>query len=136
MENEQFSLMQLVLAVISSGALSTVVTYWTSKKQTNAVIEQTNATVDEQVRTTYGEMIKDQRTQIGFLQEQIETALKREQEYVALLNQANSLTNSLSAELTACQLSIKTLETTKLRYEQKLASYEDIAKRAETRQGI
>jgi hypothetical protein len=136
MENEQFSLMQLVMAVISSGVLSTIVTYWTSKKQTNAVIEQTNATVDEQVRTTYGEMIKDQRTQIGFLQDQIETALKREQEYVALLNKANSLTNSLSAELAACQLSIKNLETTKLKYEQKLAMYEDIAKRAETRQGV
>lgn len=136
MENEQFSLMQLVLAVISSGALSTVVTYWTSKKQTNAVIEQTNATVDEQVRTTYGEMIKDQRTQIGFLQEQIESSLKREQQYVELISQSNSLNSSLSAELNACQLSIKNLEAIKLKYEQKLASYEDIAKRAETRQGI
>lgn len=136
MEEGQFSLTQLLGAVISSGVLSTLVTYWTSRKQTDATVEQTNATVDETVRITYGEMIKDQRTQIGFLQEQIETSLKREQEYLTLLSQANNLTKSLQAELGALQLCIKNLELTKSKYEQKLQHYEDIAKRSETRQGV
>jgi K+-sensing histidine kinase KdpD len=136
MEDGQFSLTQLLGAVISSGVLSTLVTYWTSRKQNNAAVEQTNATVDETIRVTYGEMIKDHRTQIGFLQEQIVTALKREQEYLGLLSQANSLTKSLQAELSALQVSIKNLEATKAKYEHKLQTYEDIAKRPETRQGV
>ncbi|MGJ1424556.1 hypothetical protein ACR79B_11225 [Sphingobacterium spiritivorum] len=124
MINEQFSLMQLLMAGLSSGVVSSCVTYFTSRKQNLA-------SVDETVRKTLGDVIIDLRNQIGFLQEQIVSGLAREKDYLALIAQVNNDKKSLQAEVAAGALQLKNLEQQKAKFEQKLAYYEDLYKRTE-----
>lgn len=129
MINEQFSLMQLVVAVLSSGILSSGITFITSRKQNLA-------TVDETIRKTYGEMITDLRGQISFLNDQIKTAQVRELSHLEIIAQQNGTVSSIQAELAAGQLYIRNLETQKHKLESKMNNYEDILKRSEARAGV
>lgn len=129
MINEQFSLMQLVIAVLSSGILSSGITFITSRKQNLA-------TVDETIRKTYGEMITDLRGQISFLNDQIKTAQVRELSHLEIIAQQNGTVSSIQAELAAGQLYIRNLETQKHKLESKMNNYEDILKRSEARTGV
>lgn len=129
MINEQFSLMQLLIAALSSGVLSSGITFITSRKQNLA-------TVDETIRKTYGEMITDLRGQISFLNDQIKTAQIRELSHLEIIAQQNGTVSSIQAELAAGQLYIRNLETQKHKLESKMNNYEDILKRSETRAGV
>ncbi len=122
--NDQFSLVQLIMAILSSSVVSSSVTSLFSRRQNVA-------TVDATVRNTLGEVIADLRNQIDFLNKQILSALSREKEYMVLMTDTTKENNSLRAELTASQLSIRHLEGLKQKYELKLANYETIKKRAE-----
>lgn len=129
MINEQFSLMQLLIAALSSGVLSSGITFITSRKQNLA-------TVDETIRKTYGEMITDLRGQISFLNDQIKTAQIRELSHLEIIAQQNGTVSSIQAELAAGQLYIRNLETQKHKLESKMNNYEDILKRSEARTGV
>lgn len=129
MINEQFSLMQLLIAALSSGVLSSAITFITSRKQNLA-------TVDETIRKTYGEMITDLRGQISFLNDQIKTAQVRELSHLEIIAQQNGTVSSIQAELAAGQLYIRNLETQKHKLESKMYNYEDILKRSEARTGV
>jgi len=125
MVNEQFSLMQLILAVLSSGLLSSGVTYISSRKQILATTEGI-------MRDTYGQIVIDLRGQIAFLNEQIKTAQEREVNHLSIIAQQNSTVNSLQAELTAGQINIRNLEAQKHKLESKLSKYENQLKWSET----
>lgn len=129
MINEQFSLVQLLIAALSSGVLSSGITFITSRKQNLA-------TVDETIRKTYGEMITDLRGQISFLNDQIKTAQIRELSHLEIIAQQNGTVSSIQAELAAGQLYIRNLETQKHKLESKMNNYEDILKRSEARAGV
>jgi len=124
MINEQFSLLQLVLAILSSSLLSSTITFFSTKKQNNA-------SADETIRRTYGEMLNDLRGQLVFCNEQIQRAQDREIKHLAIITNQNGAVNSIQAELTASQLNIRNLENQKHKLEHKILTYEDILKRTE-----
>lgn len=127
MKYEQFSLMQLLIASLGSSVFSSLITFWTSRRQNYA-------SADETIRKTYGEMLNDLRGQLDFCNDQIKMAQEREMNHLAIISQQNGTVNSIQAELTASQLNIRNLESQKHKLEAKITNYEDILKRSETHQ--
>lgn len=124
MINEQFSLLQLLLAVLSSSVLSSGITFLSTKRQNNA-------SADETIRRTYGEMLNDLRGQLDFCNDQIKRAQERELSHLAIIAQQNGTVSSIQAELSVSQLNLRTLESQKHKLESKIQNYEDILKRTE-----
>lgn len=125
MINEQFSLLQMVLAMLSSSVLSSGITFFSTKRQNHA-------TADETIRRTYGEMMKDLRDQLNFVNEQLKLAQEREMNHLSIIAQQNGTVSSIQAELSASQLNIRNLENQKHKLESKISNYENLFKRQET----
>lgn len=124
MINEQFSLMQLLIASLGSSVFSSALTFMSSKRQSYA-------SADETIRKTYGEMLNDLRGQLDFCNDQIKMAQEREMNHLAIIAQQNGTVNTIQSELMVSQLNIRNLEQQKNKLEAKITNYEDILKRSE-----